>query len=78
MDRFLKRAADSSSLLPAKKPPTAKKQGNVPAAVWVAEYDSAKLYADNGRLSCRHCNMIVDYVCKNAVDRHLKSKVSTI
>ena len=85
MDRFLlKRSYPSSSgsgepsstQPPSKRPSIASKQGNVSALVRVAEFGKDKFYADVGKLFCRACNVVVEHVRKNTVERHLTRKVN--
>ena len=54
-----------NSLLKSKKRSAASKQGNVSASVRIAEFGKATFYADNGKLFCRPCNVVVDHVRKN-------------
>ena len=83
MDRFLKRTRSSSSSShspAAKKLSVSLKQGSVSAAIRVAEFSRDKFYVDTGRIFCKlkYCNVVVDHVRKNTVDRNLKSKVLSL
>ena len=83
MDRFLKRtrSSSSSSHSPAtKKLLVSLKQGSVSAAIRVAEFSRDKFYVDTGRIFCKlkYCNVVVNHVRKNTVDRNLKSKVLSL
>ena len=82
MDCFVKRSYPNSGgsgswspQPPSKKPPVAAKQENVSAAVRLAEFGKDKFFVDDGKLFCRACNKVVDYICKNTVERHLKRQV---
>ena len=78
MDRFLSKRplnADVVCQPPLKKPSLAAKQGKVSALVRVAEFGRDKFFADDGKLFCRACNVVIDHTRKNTVERHLKSKV---
>ena len=58
-----------------KKPEPAAKQGKVSALVRVTEFGADKFFADNGKLFCRSCNIVIEHTRKNTVERHLKGKV---
>ena len=61
MDRFLNKRSRSdevSASPPAsKRPRSSAKQGNVTAAVRVAEFGKQLFYADGGKLFCRFCKL---------------------
>ena len=67
-----------SSQPPSKKPTVDAKQGNVSAAVRVAEFGKDKFFVDDGKLFCRACNEVVDHIRKNTVERHLKRQKHVI
>ena len=75
MDRFLYKhpyLEQRASQPLCKKP---KPAGNVSALVRVAEFGADKFFADNGKLFCRSCNIVIEHTRKNTVERHLKGKV---
>ena len=63
-DCFLERPADKPAGPSCSKRSAVSKQGNVTASVRVAEFGKAKFYADsdNGKLFCRACNFVIDYI----------------
>ena len=78
MDRFLSQRTtleQRASQPPCKKPKPAAKQGKVSALVRVAEFGADKFFADNVKLFCRSCNIVIEHTRKNTVERHLKGKV---
>ena len=76
MDRFVKRPADKPAGPSSSKRSKQAKQGNVTALTRVAEFGKSSFYADNGKLFCRACNLVVDHTRKNTLTRHLESKVN--
>jgi len=83
MDRFLSKRPRSASESratqpPSKRPTPAAKQGKVSALVRVAEFGRDKFFADNGKLFCRACNVVIEHTRKNTVERHLQGKVSEV
>ena len=44
-------------------------------AVRVAEFGTKRFYADDGKLFCRFCNLILDHYWKDTVTKHMNSKV---
>ena len=78
MDRFLSKRPtleQRASQPPCKKPKPVAEQGKVSALVRVAEFGADKFFADNGKLLCRSCNIVIEHTRKNTVKRHLKGKV---
>ena len=65
MDRFVKRPADKPAGPSSSKRSKQAKQGNVTASTRVAEFGKSSFYADNGKLFCRACYLVVDHIRNN-------------
>ena len=72
MDRFLKPPSSSPPPSP-KRPAVEAKQGCITAARAI-EFGKANFYADGGKLVCKSCNVVVDHIGKDTIDKHIKSK----
>ena len=73
MDRFLKPPSSSPPPSP-KLPAVGAKEGCITAAARAIKFGKANFYADGGKLVCKSCNVVVDHIGKDTIDKHIKSK----
>ena len=68
-------APPSSSPPPSpKRPAVEAKQGCITAAARAIEFGKTNFYADGGKLFCKSCNVVVNHIRKDTIDKHIKSK----